>query len=78
MEKEILNLKYHHSCLIIKAVNSSVSVDEAAKKLGVSKWILYGLIRRYHLKKKRGACYIKPDKIKYKTLEGVYVEAEPV
>jgi hypothetical protein len=55
-----------------------VSVDEAAEKLGVSKWILYGLIRRYHLKKKRGACYIKPDKIKYKTLEGAYVEADPI
>lgn len=78
MEKEILNIQYNHSCLIIKAVNSSTSIDEAAIKLGISKWVLYGLIRMYHLKMKKGSCYINPQKIKFKNLNGVYLEADPI
>ena len=78
MEREILNLQYNHACLIIKAVNSSVSIEEAATKLGLKKGQLYDMIRIYNLKMKRGSCYIRPNKVRYKTLEGAYLEADPV
>ena len=71
MEKEILNIEYHRACLAIKAVNSSVSMDEAAKKLGVHVNTLYDILRISRLKMKRGSCHIKPQKVVFRNVDEV-------
>lgn len=78
MENEILNLEYRTACLIVKAVNSSVSMDEAAMKLGVHKNLLYELIRRFRIKMKRNSCRIKPQKVTYRNADDECFEEYPI
>lgn len=78
MENEILNLEYHKACLAIKAVNSSVAMDEAAKKLGVGVGQLYDIIRIANLKMKRGSCYIKRQKVTFKNVDDEVFQADPI
>ena len=77
-EKEILNLEYHKVCLAIKAVNSSVSMDEAAMKLGIHKGVLYDILRIARIKMKRGSCYIISQKITYRNVDDVCLQADPI
>ena len=78
MEKEILNLVYRKACLAIKAINSSVSMDEAAKKLGVHVNTLYEILRRCRIKMKRNSCRIKPQKITFRDADDVLLQADPI
>jgi transposase len=68
MEKEEnLKLEYHRILTMIKAVNSSTSMIEAARKLGVGKSVLYDAIRFSNLKMNKASCRIeRGQKFKYK------------
>ena len=78
MEKEILNIEYHKACLAIKAVNSSISMDEASKKLGIGTGQLYDIIRIANLKMKRGSCHIKPQMVTFKNVNDEVFKADPI
>jgi phage antirepressor YoqD-like protein len=78
MQKEILNIEYHKACLAIKAVNSSISIGDAAKKLGIGTGQLYDIIRIANLKMKRGSCHIKPQKVTFKDVNDVVFQADPI
>jgi transposase len=78
MQKEILNLEYRKACLAIKAINSSVSMDEAAKKLGVHVNTLYEILRRCRIKMKRNSCRIKPQKVTFRDANDVLFQADPI
>jgi len=60
MEKEEnLKLEYHRILTMVKAVNSSSSMLEAARKLGVGKSVLYDAIRFSNLKMEKASCRIE-------------------
>jgi hypothetical protein len=67
MEEENLKLEYHRILTMVKAVNSSSSMLEAARKLGVGKSVLYDAIRFSNLKMEKASCRIeRGQKFKYK------------
>jgi len=79
MEQEILNIDYNTACLVIKAVNASKNIDEASKKLGMSAFRVYKIIRRNKIKMmkdKKGVPYIeKGGEIVYRDHKGkIYKE----
>jgi predicted DNA-binding protein (UPF0251 family) len=78
MKEEKLNLEYNTACLVVKAVNSSVNMDEAALKLGVHKNTLYELIRRFRIKMKRGSCHIKKQMVTYRNADDECFEDFPI
>ena len=78
MDNDILNLEYHKACLAIKAVNSSISMGDAAKKLGIGTAQLYDIIRIANLKMKRGSCHIKPQKVTFKNVDDEVFQADPI
>jgi hypothetical protein len=78
MEKEILNLEYHKACLAIKAINSSVSMQEAAMKLGVHVNTLYDILRTTRIKMKRNSCRIKPQKVTFRNADDEIFQADPI
>ena len=78
MEKEILNLEYHKVCLAIKAINSSVSMDDAATKLGIHRVQLYDILRIAGVKMKRGSCRVKPQKVSFRDADDVIFQADPI
>jgi transposase len=78
MENEILNLEYRKACLAIKAINSSVSMQEAAEKLGVHVNTLYDILRTTRIKMKRNSCRIKPQKVTFRDANDVLYQADPI
>jgi len=78
VENELLNIEYRTACLAIKAINSSVSMNEAADKLGVHVNKVYDILRRNRIKMKRGSCRIMPQKVTFRDANDVLYQADPI
>lgn len=62
MSQENLNLEYNRALLVIKALNASNHIDDAAKKLGISPCTVYEILRRNRIKMlrtKKGKPYVE-------------------
>ena len=62
MSQENLNLEYHTAKLTVKAINASKSLEEAAKLLGITPSMIYGVLRRNRIitkKTEKGRLYVE-------------------
>lgn len=46
---ETLNIDYHRSLLVVKALNKAKSIKQAATLLGVNRGSVYSLIKHYRV-----------------------------
>lgn len=62
MSQENLNLEYHTAKLTVKAINASESLGQAAKLLGITPAMIYGVLRRNRIitkKNEKGRIYVE-------------------
>ena len=52
LEDEILNIMYHRVRLMIKSLNLSKTMKEAATRCGIPKRTFYGYMKDYNIEKK--------------------------